>query len=269
MFISESVLFGYGCGRKKGNKIMVSAKNKTCAGDKDSGIRAVTFDMGNTLLFPWPSVGEVYAAAAARAGVRLDSTCAESLFLGAWMTAQKTQQGLIYGTDHVSGRAFWLRVLALAMEGFGLREGDIARLTDDLYETFNTPEQWRINPGWPEVRDALRQRGIRLGVVSNWDIRLGGLLRRIGLFPDFDSVVVSAEHAVEKPAPAIFRAAWNALDVRPEETLHIGDSWHDDVCGASAAGMRAVWFNAAGTACPEPQAAHRQVRSLPELLALV
>ncbi len=234
-----------------------------------SGIRAVTFDIGYTLLFPRESVGEGCARAAADVGVQVDPVRAEALFLDAWFAAQKTHRGLVFGTDNESGKRFWRMVLELAMAEFGLAEERIARLTDVLYEWFGRPDVWRVNPAWPEVRDGLRRRGIRLGTVSNWDIRLGEILRTLGIFNEFDAVIVSAEHGLEKPDAALFRKAWTALGVRPDEMLHVGDSWHDDVCGASSAGMRAVWLNASGAACPAPDAPHRQIRYLAELPAVV
>ena len=247
---------------------MASAQKKTSAGEHFP-LRAVTFDMGHTLLLPRQPLGETCARAVAKAGFRLDPALAGAWFMEAWDAARNGHPGLLFGTTVENGRVFWLSVTRLAMREFPIGDEALHRLTDDLYAGFGSPETWQVNPAWPQVRDTLRRRGVRLGVVSNWDVRLAEILRRLGIFADFDAVIVSAEQAAEKPDAAIFRAAWTALGVRPEEALHIGDSWRDDVCGATTAGMRAVWFNPSGTPVPEPSPGHPQVRCLTELPALL
>ena len=90
-------------------------------------------------------------------------------------------------------------------------------------------------PGTQAALRALRQRGLALAVVSNWDVGLNDHLNRIGL-GDL-TVVTSAEAGAPKPDPATFRRALERLVVRPERTLHVGDSDADEK-GARAAGLR-------------------------------
>jgi len=91
-----------------------------------------------------------------------------------------------------------------------------------------------------EALGRLRAAGIRLGVVSNSDGRVEEALEAADLLRYFDVVLDSALVGVEKPDPAIFRAALEALDVRPDEALFVGDLYEVDVVGARAAGMTAV-----------------------------
>ena len=100
---------------------------------------------------------------------------------------------------------------------------------------------------WCSVRERthealarLRAAGLRLGVVSNSDGRVEQALDAAGLRDYFDVVVDSALVGVEKPDPAIFRAALDALGVAPEEALYVGDLYEVDVVGARAAGIEAV-----------------------------
>jgi putative hydrolase of the HAD superfamily len=86
----------------------------------------------------------------------------------------------------------------------------------------------------------LRAAGLRLGVVSNSDGRVEQALSAAGLREYFDVVIDSSIFGTEKPDPAIFRAALDALDVAPEEALYVGDLYEVDVVGAEAAGMDAV-----------------------------
>ena len=93
----------------------------------------------------------------------------------------------------------------------------------------------------PALRFA-RSRGLAAVVVSNWDASLGRQLARLGLGALLDGVVTSAEVGVAKPAPAIFEAALSRAGVRAADALHVGDSLEEDVHGATAAGVRAVWL---------------------------
>jgi putative hydrolase of the HAD superfamily len=98
----------------------------------------------------------------------------------------------------------------------------------------------RLAPGTPEALDRLRGAGLRLGVVSNSDGRVDEALVAAGLRHRFDVVLDSALVGVEKPDPAIFRAALDALGVAPAEALYVGDLYDVDVVGARRAGMEAV-----------------------------
>lgn len=98
----------------------------------------------------------------------------------------------------------------------------------------------RFRP-YPEVPDTLarlRADGVRLAVVSNWDVSLHDVLERTDLRRLVDTVVISAVEGVAKPDPAIFRIALAKLGV--SEAVHVGDSLEHDVAGARAAGLEAV-----------------------------
>jgi putative hydrolase of the HAD superfamily len=94
--------------------------------------------------------------------------------------------------------------------------------------------------GTREALERLRAAGLRLGVVSNSDGLVDAALRAAGLRDCFEVVVDSALFGAEKPDPAIFRAALDALGVGPEEALYVGDLYEVDVLGARAAGINAI-----------------------------
>ena len=98
--------------------------------------------------------------------------------------------------------------------------------------------------------EALRDRGLKLGIVSNaFDppALLHGDLVDLGIAERVDVAVFSSEVGLRKPHPAIFERALEALGVGPERTLFVGDSLTVDIAGAAALGMhtcQAVWFRA-------------------------
>jgi putative hydrolase of the HAD superfamily len=98
--------------------------------------------------------------------------------------------------------------------------------------------------------DALRERGIKTGLVSN-AFDPGWLLRRdldqMEVGRRLDAVVFSSEVGKRKPHPDIFKHALGQLDVAPEDALFVGDRLYEDVRGAGELGMttvQALWFRA-------------------------
>ena len=90
-----------------------------------------------------------------------------------------------------------------------------------------------------EVLPALRARGTRLVIVSNWDVSLHEVVGRAGLTPLVDGVVSSAAVGAAKPDPAPVRAGLAIAGVGPGEALMVGDS-PEDVEAARAAGVAAL-----------------------------
>ncbi|MEV5437555.1 HAD-IA family hydrolase [Streptomyces sp. NPDC052682] len=108
-------------------------------------------------------------------------------------------------------------------------------LYDALYDRHMSPAAWAPYPDAAEVLGALRERGVRVGVVSNigWDLR--PVFRAHGLDPYVDTYVLSYEHGVQKPDPRLFATACEELGVDPRATLMVGDDRHADG-GAAALG---------------------------------
>ena len=124
---------------------------------------------------------------------------------------------------------------------------------------------FRVFSDAPPALAALRERGVRLVVVSNWDWSLPQWIERAGLAELVDGVVSSAVVGFAKPAPEIFRVALDLAGVAPEEALHVGDSLTSDVEGARAAGVRGVLIARRGDA-PEGVEAIRSLEELPSLI---
>lgn len=97
----------------------------------------------------------------------------------------------------------------------------------------------------PALRE-LRERGLTLVVVSNWDASLREVLAAAGLLELVDDVVPSAEAGAAKPDPRPFRMALEAAGCEPGEAVHVGDSRENDVAGAEAAGIRAILLRREG-----------------------
>lgn len=106
----------------------------------------------------------------------------------------------------------------------------------------------------------LRDRGLRLVCVSNWDISLKEVLDRVGVGAALDGVVTSAEAGARKPDPRIFASALELAGCSADEAIHVGDTPAEDVAGAEAAGIRALYLAREGGG---------DIASLTEILAAV
>jgi putative hydrolase of the HAD superfamily len=189
-------------------------------------IRAVFFDVGGTLIHPWPSVGAVYARVGEQFGMHASPAEMEQTFRSAW---KECKRGALTTSDKEWWRALVQRAVPDAPADY----------FEALFVAFAQPEAWRV---FPDVFDTLatcRAQRLHVGIISNWDERLRPLLGRLGLSGHFDSITISCEVGSEKPAAAIFRAALLAAGISASDALHVGDSASEDVAGAKAVGMQA------------------------------
>jgi putative hydrolase of the HAD superfamily len=196
------------------------------------GFRAVVFDAGNTLLFlDYPRMAHAVGAAL---GVALTG---DALARGAPAAALRMEEGR--ATDRDRTVAFLDALFGQA----GVPAERLAEVRATLERLHAERHLWSgIAPDTHDALARLRAGGFRLGVVSNSDGRVEEALRAAGLLAYFDVIVDSTLAGVEKPDPAIFRPALEALEVRPEDAVYVGDLYDVDVAGARAAGMTAILF---------------------------
>ncbi len=207
--------------------------------------QAVFFDVGGTLLKVHPSVGDVYARHARDFGFDGEAETLEAQFRVAWK-----ESGGLESLGGQSGEAaekkFWYDLVWSVFESYKLTDFDayFAR----IYEAFRSAENWRV---FDDVLDSgllekLKQRGVVLGVVSNWDSRLTSILENVGLAHYFDFILASAEVGSAKPDPGIFQAALSQSGIPASAACHIGDEIPTDVVGARSQGIDPILIDRAG-----------------------
>lgn len=229
--------------------------------------RAVTFDVTGTLIRS-PRLGALYRDVFRRHGLAVEqdeSEVARSI-ARVWQELACLTDGSTdrFRTHPEGSRGWWRRFGERVAEHLGI-EPPSRFATAELYDRFARPEAWEVYPDVVPALEALRARGVRLGVVSNWDERLPGLLEGLGLAERLDAIVHSSEVGYEKPDPRIFLAALDRLGhgpaqgADPEETVHVGDRLKEDVEGAVNVGMRAILLDRrdrhADEEIPEPATA--------------
>jgi putative hydrolase of the HAD superfamily len=206
------------------------------------GLRAVSFDVTGTLL-GLPRLGEIYAEAFRRHGHAVDEARMGEVVPAVWQELSiRTKLGEDRFSSHPDGaKGFWRELVARVAAHLEL-EPPTPFLAAELFERFAQADAWEVFADAAAVLPALRAAGLRLGVVSNFDARLPRLLAACGLAESFDAVVYSEEVGVEKPHPAIFEELLERLGHPAGDVLHVGDSRRDDVEGARAVGMEALWL---------------------------
>lgn len=208
--------------------------------------RAVFFDVGNTLLFPYPSVSEVCRQVLERAGHIRDLDAIDALMpLVDAYYEDRYREDDTFWTDEGETSGVWVGMYSLLARELGLHE-DAEELARRVYDEFGDPSRWRPYDDVCPAFARLSARGVRIGIISNWDKRLESLLRGLELTEMIDTVVSSAVVGLRKPDPRIFELACRDLGVRPADAVHVGDHQYADVLGARAVGMTPVLIDRHG-----------------------
>jgi putative hydrolase of the HAD superfamily len=203
--------------------------------------KAVTLDAGGTLFHMERPVGEVYSEFASRFGKHTDPRKLEEKFRALFIKRSSTSPDAGHLTP-ADERIWWK---ALVHELFDAGKGgftDFDRFFDELHAHFANPSLWKMYPETIDSLERLRAGGVRMAIVSNWDTRLPLLVSRMGVDRFMDAVVVSAIEKASKPAPRIFQVALERLNLPAADVVHVGDSLRDDIRGAMAMGMGAIWL---------------------------
>ena len=198
--------------------------------------KVVTFDAGNTLIRLSRPVGVTYAAVAKRFGAELNPADLEHGFREAWKTVPRLPDAP--GPRADDGRVWWREVVMQTLENARVEVEPFDDFFDAVYQEFTLPGVWRLEPGALELLQDLRRAGFRLGIISNFDLRLHQILKHIGVLHLFEQIVVSSQVGAEKPSPRIFEEALRRFAVAPGELLHVGDDEKADGDGARALGIQ-------------------------------
>jgi HAD superfamily hydrolase (TIGR01509 family) len=220
-------------------------------------IDTLFLDAGGVLVHPsWTRVSR----ALAEAGVLVD---AARLAAAEPHAMRVLDEAAVIGATDDRKRGWMYFNLILDQVGVPLSEATDAALASlrEYHQAHNLWEQ--VDADVVPALQALRERGLRLVVVSNANGRLRHLFDRLGLTQWFDAVLDSHEWGVEKPDPRLFHLALAESGAVAERTVHVGDLYHVDVAGARRAGLAgAVLYDVADL---YPHADCPRVRRLDEI----
>ena len=229
-------------------------------------IKAIFFDAAGTLIKPARGVGESYAAIAAKYRKQVSPADISERFRICFSAAPRL--AFPGAAEEVIGeleRDWWRNLVAQVFMPWN-PFNDFEAYFAELFDYFASPNAWMLYPDVLETLNSLRDRGLLLDVISNFDSRLVEILHGLGAGSLFENVFVSSRVGYAKPEPQIFHAALQCHDLKPEHALHVGDSESNDLDGAARAGLKGILIDRNRAA---DSADTRRIGSLNSILSLL
>jgi HAD superfamily hydrolase (TIGR01509 family) len=198
-------------------------------------IKALFFDVGNTLLFP--NRQRMLRALHSRQIFPSEELLQEI------ERQSKREFDSLLETHSAVDHGFWHIYYTRLLGELGL--SDVSICSDLVACT-------RVSGNWCEIRPQTRAglqalaASYRLAVISNADGKIADILDRCGIADCFETITDSGVVGKEKPHPAIFHSALQSLRVAAQESLYTGDLYSVDYLGATAVGMDSVLFDVSG-----------------------
>ncbi|AYC34803.1 HAD family hydrolase [Pseudomonas cavernae] len=157
------------------------------------------------------------------------------------------------------------RTLLQALQGVGYYPAEAKDLAEGAFQAMlHARHRITLYPDTVSTLELLATR-YHLGVITNGNADV----RRLGLADYFQFALCAEELGIGKPDPHPFQEALRRVGVSAQQAVHIGDHPGDDIAGARAAGLRAIWFNPEGKEWGDDRPPDAQIRSLGELPALL
>ncbi|KAG8286135.1 rhythmically expressed gene 2 protein-like [Homalodisca vitripennis] len=207
-------------------------------------VKLITFDITGTLLALRESVGFQYAKVGSRHGIYAPPDELSKHFYRVFK--KLLVQHPNFGANDIGWQEWWRQLVFHtfrdSLPSHNLEKSSaINRVSADLIEVYKTKECWKMTEGSQTLLEKLRSKGLRLGVISNYDPRLEDILNNLNIHKYFNFVLTSYSAKCQKPDPAIFKIVEQMnKDLKKKEILHIGDNPKLDYLGAKEAGWNSL-----------------------------
>ncbi|XP_054712732.1 rhythmically expressed gene 2 protein-like [Uloborus diversus] len=212
---------------------MTSVKNR---------FKLCTFDVTNTLLKFRQPVGEQYAKVGLMYGVNRKPEKLTRSFMQHWKTMNAKYPN--FGQSSGLKSELWWKQLVqqvFATDDEELSSTELDSISSHLFDLYKGGACWTVVPEAKTILKRLRQNGLTLGVISNFDERLDSVLLSTGLKSFFDFILASYIVQVAKPSKDIFNLALNQVPgLKSYAAIHIGDNIELDYLAAKNSGWNAL-----------------------------
>jgi len=213
------------------------------AGLRD-GLTTVFFDAGNTLLHTAVPEQQSFAEVATALGCPVSAAAVgEQIGSMYGLYEQMYEDDASFWSDERRSVDLWLELYRHLCDLLGLPPASHERIANTLFQHYLKPSSWAFFSDVEPALARLRAAGYRLGIISNWDGSLPGIVAGLGYKRYFSAVIASAQVGSHKPEPEIFQIALQRLGVQAASAMHVGDHDSADVQGALAAGLRPVFID--------------------------
>lgn len=220
------------------------------------GLKAVFYDVGGTLLETVPTLEDFSHRLSQALGTRVDADRLKASFpdLFGFITEHESQRegrGTAWRSD-TTVKQLWVDFYVHSFQKAGVEAslGRLREVASAAYDWYLDPLVWRPFPDVVPTFSAVREAGLKQGVISDWGSDLLGILTHLGLTEYLDFVVSSAVVGWAKPHPEIFLHALARAGVEPGDALYVGDFYVNDILGARSVGIHPVLIDREGTAPP-------------------
>ena len=196
-------------------------------------IQAVIFDMYETLITQFCSPLYYGTEIARDLGLRPEE------FLPGWRATEEAR---------ATGKLTFEETMEQLMKSHGVYSPKTHRQVVEKRIAIQADCFRHLHPGIEPMLTALRERGIRIGLITNCFSEEAKLIRESELFPYFDAPCLSWEEGTRKPDPAIYRTCLRRLGIAPENCLYVGDGGSFELETARSLGLQAVqatWYRQA------------------------
>jgi len=198
-------------------------------------IRFILFDAVGTLIYPDPSVTAAYESVGRARGIDLSSTEIQARFRAAYERVFRRE--IDVATDEQRERQRWR---AVVVDVFAEWPHLVDELLEQLWHHFAQAKHWPLFADVEPILSVLSARGYELGIASNFDARLRGIITHHSALAACRHVFVSTELGYSKPSKAFFAEAQRRLSAQPDEILIVGDDFENDVSAPRNCGWQAI-----------------------------
>jgi HAD superfamily hydrolase (TIGR01549 family) len=229
--------------------------------------RAVFFDVGETLVHVDPSFADLFSTVLAGAGHERDRE--DVLEASAHVYArfsEAARDDLRWTTSPERSREFWASVYERMLGALHVPDDD--GLAATLHREFTRLENYALFDDVRPTLEVLREAGLVLGVVSNFEAWLEEWFGVHDLVETFPVRVISGIEGIEKPDERIFRRALDRAGVEAAESAYVGDNPEFDVDPPAALGMFPILVDRRNRFPDHPGARVADLRDLPAALGV-
>lgn len=234
------------------------------------GVKGIIFDYGGTLDSGGDHWSEVIWRGYQAAGLEVPYADFRDAYVHAERELARTRH-ILPDHDFLDLMRIKVRIELEWLAGHGLLDpAAIPQAAETVARFCDDSARRHVEQARP-VLEALGKR-YPMVLVSNFYGNVASVLRAYGLDRYFDSIVESAVVGVRKPDPRIFGLGVEALGLRPEQVLVVGDSLRKDILPAESLGCRVMWIKGKGWTPEEDAAEHParipSIEAVPALLGL-
>ena len=229
-------------------------------------VKAVLFDLGNTLVKTWGNPEAIYQKVLASLGIDRSVEELERAIVKTEEGFKESNYRSQYGK--VTYTEYWERWDAQVLTYLGISGEE--KLAKQVKARWYDQVNCVAYPDTTLTLNRLKQMGLQLGLISTgYEEDISAILEKAGLEKRlFDIVVGVNTIKKEKPHPEVFRHALSKLGVKPEEALFVGDHVDNDYRGARAVGIRALLIERESRSTDDVSGLER-VRSLQEIFKFI